>query len=93
MLLHDRLDGRVVILAQKQVLDAGQADELVAAGDVAGVDRLLVDARAADAQDRFLDRHVRAQGDIFGGHDRAGGILGIAQDLVDLLAHVRLGLG
>lgn len=93
VLLHDRLDGRVVILAQKQVLDAGQADELVAAGDVAGVDRLLVDARAADAQDRFLDRHVRAQGDIFGGHDRAGGILGIAQDLVDLLAHVRFGLG
>ena len=93
VLLHDGLDGRIVVLAQKQVLDACEADELVAARHVAGVDRLLVDARAADAQNRFLDRHIRAQGDIFGGHDRAGGILRVAQDLVDLLAHIRLGLG
>ena len=64
----------------------------MAARHIAGVDRLLVDARAADAQNRFLDRHIRAQGDIFGGHDRAGGILGIAQNLVDLLAHLGVGL-
>ena len=93
MLLHDGFNGRVVVFTQKQILDACEANQLMAARHIAGVDRLLVDARAADAQDRFLDRHVRAQGDIFGGHDRAGGILGIAQDLVDLLAHVRLGLG
>ena len=59
---------------------------------VAGVDRLLVDACPADAENRFADRHVRPQGDVFGGHDRAGGILGIAQNLVDLLAHLGVGL-
>ena len=92
MLLHDVLDERVVILTEQQRLDRDHADQLMAARDIAGVDRLLVDARAADAQNRLADGHVRAQGDIFGRHDRAGRILRIAQDLIDLLAHLRLRL-
>jgi len=92
VLLHDRFDCGGVVLAEKQVLDADETDEFAALRHIAGVDRLLVDAGAADAEDGLLDRHGRAQGDVFGGHDAAGGILGIAQDLVDLLAHVRVRL-
>ena len=85
---HDGLDRCIVIFTQKKVLDRHQTDELVPLGDVAGVDRLFVDARAADAENCFADRHVRAQGNVLGRHDRACGILGVTQDFVDLLAHL-----
>ena len=92
VLLHDRLDRRVVVLTKKQILHAHKTDELVSARDVAGVDRLFVDARTADAEDSLLHRHIGPQRDVFRRHDRARGILGVAQDLVDLLAHIGLGL-
>ena len=93
MLKHDRFDRGRVILAQKQILDRDKADQLASAGDIAGVDGLFVDAGTADAEDGFLHRHIRPQGHIFRRHDGAGGVFGVAQDLIDLLAHVRLGLG
>ena len=46
----------------------------------------------ADAQDRLLYGHLWAQGNILRGHQRAGGIFGIAQDLIDGLAHFRISL-
>ena len=92
VLLHDGFDGRLVVLTQKQILDRDQTDQLVSARNVAGVNGLLVDAGTADAEDGLLHRHVRPQGNIFRRHDRAGGILGIAENLVDLLAHLRLRL-
>ena len=92
MLKHDRFDRGRVILAQKQILDRDKADQLASAGDIAGVDGLFVDAGTADAEDGFLHRHIRPQGHIFRRHDGAGGVFGVAQDLIDLLAHFRLGL-
>ena len=90
--LHDLVDGLVIVLRQQQVLDGDETDERAVLGDVAGVDRLFVDARAADAEDGLLHGHAGAQRDILRRHDGACGILGVAQDLVDVLAHVRVRL-
>ena len=55
-------------------------------GDIAGVDGLLVDAHAADAGKGLLHRGVWMEKDELRGHDGAGGVLGIVQQLVDLAA-------
>ena len=90
VLLHKAIGKNLhCIFVDNGVLRSGEGDEVVNYLR----EHFDLNLKLVNAQDRFLDRHVRAQGDIFGGHDRAGGILGIAQDLVDLLAHVRLGLG
>ena len=93
VLIHDLAHGRVVVRGQKQVLDRHRAQELSPLRDVAGVNRLLVHARAPDAHDRLRHGHARAERDIFRRHDRPGGVFGIAQDLVDLLAHLGVRLG
>ena len=60
--------------------------------NVAGINGLLIHALAANAENGLLHRHVGAQGNVFRGHDGAGGILGVTQDFVDLLAHLGVGL-
>ena len=91
MLLH-QVTHRVVVVCQQQILDGGDADELVVfVVDITGVDGLLVNAGAPYALDRHLGSHVRPQRDELGGHDRAGAVLRIFEQLVDLLAHVLVG--
>ena len=90
VLVHQRRDLRLVVAREKQVLDGDRAEELSPLRDVTGVDGLLVYARPADAGDRLRHGHVRPQRDVLRRHDRAGGVFGIAQDLVDLLAHLRV---
>ena len=58
--------------------------------DIAEVDGLLVGAGAADALEGVLHRHVLLQVHKLGGHDAAGGVVGIFQNLVDALAHLRV---
>ena len=82
----------VVVVTEQQVLDRNHADQRPVLGDVAGVDGLLVDAGAADPGDGLGDGHLGPEGDILRGHDGAGGVLGVAQDLVDGLAHLGVGL-
>ena len=54
--------------------------------DVAGVDGLLVDARAADVVHRLAHGEVVAQVDVFDGHQRARAVLRVVEELVDQLA-------
>ena len=91
--VHDLAHGGVVVRGEEQILDRHRAEEFPPLGDIAGVDRLLVHARAADTGDRLGHGHARPQRDILRRHDRSGGVFGIAQDLVDLLAHLGVGLG
>ena len=83
----------IVILCQQQILDGDQADELALfIGDIAGINGLLIHALAADAEDRLSHIHAGPQGNILRGHDGTGGIVGVAQDLVDGFAHFRIRL-
>ena len=85
---HDLLDTHLVIFGQQQVLDGHQTQQgPVVGSDIAGVDGFLIHALTADAQDGFLNGHIGPQGNVLGGHDGSGGVLGIPQDLVDGLAH------
>lgn len=59
---------------------------------IADVDGLLVRAGAADALEGVLHRHVSLEVDELRRHQRAGGILGIFQDLIDALAGVGVGV-
>jgi hypothetical protein len=59
---------------------------------IAVINGLLVDAGPPDVGDRLGGRHRRAQIDIFGRHDTAGGILRIFEDLVDHAALLRSSL-
>ena len=61
--------------------------------DIAGINSFLVDAGAADAENGLSDGHVRPQRNILRRHDGPGGILRIAENFIDLLAHLRVGLG
>ena len=60
--------------------------------DVADVDGLLVGAGAADALEGGLHRHVLFQVHKLRSHDAAGGVVGVLEDLVDALAHLRVGV-
>ena len=91
--IHDLADGGVVVDGQQQILDGDRAENFPFFGDVAGVDGLLVHTGSADAGDGLRDGHAGPQGDVLRGHDGAGGVFRIAQDLVDLLAHLGIGLG
>ena len=90
--LHDILHPGV--LARHD--DAAQGDHAqqvpALVDDIAVVDRLLIHARAADGGDCVGGGHLRPQGHKLDGHDGAGAVLGIAQQLVDALAHIRVGL-
>ena len=55
---------------------------------VADVDGLLVRPGAADVFQGVLHGEVRPQVHELRGHDGAGGVLGVFQDLVDALAHL-----
>ena len=87
---HQGLDRDILVLCQHQVLGRNQTqDPVETREDVAGVDRLLVDAGLADLLEGLLHRHVRGEGDVLRGHDRACGVLRELQDLVDLAPSVR----
>ena len=92
VLVHDVGDLGVVVAREQEVLDRDRGDEALLLGHIAGVDGLLVDARAPDAPDGLADRHRGSERDVLRGHDRAGGVLRVLQDLVDLPAHLRVGL-
>ena len=55
--------------------------------------RLLPKELAADAENGFLHGHIRPQGHIFHGHQGPGGVFGVAQNLVDGVAHFRVRVG
>ena len=93
MLVHDLGDGDVLIRRKEHVLDRHGAEQLSLHRHVAGVDRLLVHTGAADALDGLGNGHLRAQGHVLRGHDGPGGVFGVAQDLVDLAAHLGICLG
>ncbi len=60
--------------------------------DIADVDGLLVRAGAADALQGVLHGHGGLQIHELRGHDAAGGVLRVFENLVDALAHVRVGV-
>ena len=88
--VHDVPDD-VVLLRQQDGPD-GEIPQQVAAliNDVADVDGLLVRASAADALQGVLHCHGGLQVHVLRGHDAAGAVVGIFQDLVDALAHLRV---
>ena len=60
--------------------------------DVAGVDGLLVDARAADVIHRLAHGEIIVQIDIFNGHQASGAVFRIIEELVDGLARALVGV-
>ena len=78
---------QIVVLGKQQILDCRDADQaVVAVVDVAGVDGLLIHTGTADTLDRHFRRHIRPQRDELGRHDRAGAVLRIFEQFVDLTA-------
>ena len=73
-------------LGQQQAAGGHNAHQAVALHDIAGVDRLGVLALLADGFKRLGYGHLLAQADVFGGHQAAGGALGVVQQLVQALA-------
>ena len=91
---HQVFDFILVVLRQQQILHCNQTDEgPVRGGDVAGIDGLLVHTLPPDAQDGLAHAHAGPQGDILRGHNGTGGVFGVAQNLVDGVAHFRVCVG
>ena len=62
------------------------------ADDIAGIDRLLAAALAADVGQGLSGRHFFRQDDVFDGHQAAGAVVGVFEDIVDFAAFGRFGL-
>ena len=73
VVLHDVFDhGRAP--RQDQLLERDEADQPALVIDhVTVIDRFAVGGLVANQFERFPDRDVRRQGDVVGGHGRAGG--------------------
>ena len=82
----------VVILGQQQVLHRDDAQQGPALGHVTGINGLLIHALTADAENALPYGHIRPQGHVLCGHNGPGGVLRIAENLVDTGAHFRSGL-
>ena len=91
--VHD-LPYLVLVGGKKQVPNRHIAPEFaVSVQHEADADRLHIRGVAADALKAVLHRHVPLEVDELGGHDGAGRVLRILQNLVDALAHLRVGVG
>ena len=93
ILLHELGNGGFIVTAEQEIFHGDHADEPPIPGDIAGINGLLVHAGAANAQNGFAHIHIRPEGDILGGHPGACAVLGIAQNFIDLLAHIGSSLG
>ena len=82
ILRHDISD-HCIPIRKHQRLSGYDSDKLSVLRDVAGVDCFLIHALRADLVERFTDRHIPPQTDIFRRHDAAGAVLGIQQNLID----------
>ena len=90
--VHDILD-QVLLVGQQQVADRQHAQQLApGVGDVQDVDGLQLTADAADTLKGVRHRHVLFQGQKLHVHDGACAVLGVFQNFVDGLAHLRRGL-
>ena len=87
---HQGFHRHALVLGKHQVLGGNQTEDAVEPGQyVTGVDCFLVHAGLADLVECLAYGHVGRKGHVLGGHDRACGVLGELQDLVDLTAPVR----
>ena len=89
VVVHDLADDLVIIFEKQVAKGHGAAEHALIVDDIADVDGLRVEADAADTLDRVLDGHGLAEIHVLDRHDRAGGVLRIAEQVVD----VRPGLG
>ena len=85
MVLHDVPDPGPGV-GQEELPDGDHPHQDPVVGDIAGVDGLLVHALPADALEAVGDGGVRPEGDELRGHDGPGAVLGVVEELVDLLA-------
>ena len=83
--VHDLGDGGIQ-LGQQQAADRHDAQQAVFVHHVAGIEGLGLFALLADGRKRLLDVHFLAQADIFQGHQAAGRIFGVVQQLVQAFA-------
>ena len=89
---HDGFD-RILLRGEDEFAKRDDADKLSArAGDETIVDGLLVNAALTDVGEGFTDGHGLQQGDVFDGHDAAGGVLLVFERLVDEGAFFRGGV-
>ena len=92
ILLH-QLPHPLPLRGQDQVPQGCAAQELLRGiHHIAGVHRLLVHAGGADGGDGLSSGHVRIQGHVLHRHNAAGAVLGIAQQVVDRPAGLRVRL-
>ena len=90
--IHDIADAGA-LRRDNQLAQGNLTDELaLVVDDIAGVNRLLVDARAADVIHRLAHSEVIVQIDIFDGHQAAGAVFRIIEELVDGLARALVGV-
>ena len=90
-----RHQGHAVFLwiGQNQGANGDGAEQMIFRVDhIAGVDGFLVHARRANLCNGLRRGHLRTQGHEFRRHHGTGGIVGIFQKFVNLLAGVRIGL-
>ena len=90
-LVDHHVADRRVRLGDDEVAQREHADEAaVVVGHVDVVDRLGVGLELAQPVDRLGGVRCSASGDVLGGHDPAGRVLGVAEQLLDLLRLVVL---
>ena len=87
--LHNVPDAGL-IGGQEQPSHRDHAQQHPVLGDVTGVNGLLVHALLADAGEGLLHRGVRVEEHVLRGHNGAGGVLGVVEQLVDLAAGRRV---
>ena len=91
VVVHDLGDGGIQF-GQQQTAHRHDAQQPVFVHHIAGVEGLGLLALLADGGERLAHRHLPAQTDILEGHQTAGRILRIVQQLVQALAGLRRGL-
>ena len=90
VLVHDVGDGGLQF-GQQQAADRHDAQQAVFLHHIAGVEGLRLFALLPDGRKRLFDVHLLAQPDVFKGHQAAGRVFGVVQQLVQALAGLRRG--
>ena len=88
---HNVADAGLVV-AEQQGLDGDDPLQHPVSGDIAGIHRLLVQTHLTDPGKGLLHSGIGVEIDELRGHDRAGGVLGVLQQLIDLAAGGSVGI-
>ena len=86
--MHDVTDDLVTVHEQQITQGHGSHQSSLRIQHIADIDGLTVEAYLTDPLDGLIHRQILLQVYIFDRHDTSGGIFRIAQQMIDISAHI-----